>query len=211
MGSLGQTPTIIYGLAEPYLGPMRYVGKTTAPLHRRIEEHYRKARSGHKSHKSNWLRSVFANNQRPTIHVLQVTTAFEADFSEKKWIRFFQERGFDLTNHTRGGAGSLGRKHSEESKAKMSKTLKGRIINEEWRRKLALIWTGRKHKPETIEKMRATALLRWSDPAERARQSLRTIKRYDDPVERKKTSEAVIAGKAKAKKRKCRQTSLLSE
>lgn len=48
------------------------------------------------------------------------------------------------------------RSHTPESRAKMSKALKGRPKSEEWKNKMR----GRKHTPETIEKMRLAAFAR---------------------------------------------------
>ena len=56
-----------------------------------------------------------------------------------------------LTNITLGGEGAFGLKHSDESKLKMSKSLKGRIISEETKLKLSIIRKGKKQSKTWIE------------------------------------------------------------
>lgn len=49
---------------------------------------------------------------------------------------------------------------SAETKAKLSKAHKGKTLSVEHRRKIGLAGTGRRHSPETLEKMRILALAR---------------------------------------------------
>lgn len=56
-------------------------------------------------------------------------------------------------NMTRGGEGGNGSKRSEETKQKMSAAQKGRKLSEERRLLCGLANLGKKHTPETIQKM----------------------------------------------------------
>lgn len=60
---------------------------------------------------------------------------------ERKWIQYGRDAKWPLTNNTDGGDGVCG-------------------LPKETRRKMALVWTGRKHKPETIIKLCAARKLR---------------------------------------------------
>ena len=54
-------------------------------------------------------------------------------------------------NITKGGDGSVGYRHTEEHKARISSWTKGKKY-----------WLGRKHSPETIEKMRLARSKYWA-------------------------------------------------
>jgi len=67
------------------------------------------------------------------------------------WRRAF---GFNISKSA--DAPWRGRKHSTETRAKMSKTRQGRVVSEETKRKIAQSLSGRKRPTEVVEKMRAS-------------------------------------------------------
>jgi hypothetical protein len=54
------------------------------------------------------------------------STAAELADAERFWIVQFRALGFDLTNHTDGGDGQTGLKHTEETKARIAASVRGR-------------------------------------------------------------------------------------
>ncbi|MGL5074978.1 MAG: NUMOD3 domain-containing DNA-binding protein [Waterburya sp.] len=61
-----------------------------------------------------------------------------ANFLEVYFIAKYNKEGLELTNLTNGGEGASGCKRSEETKKKLSNSLKGRIITKEHRLKVGL-------------------------------------------------------------------------
>ena len=123
----------IYVLRDPTEYSIRYLGKTKCSLRKRLLEHLK---YNGKDHRSFWIQSLLKAGLEPVIE--QVDLCYEAEWreKEKRWIRQCKLMGFDLTNGTEGGDGCSGWKHTEESKANLSKALKGRVFTEEWKAKL---------------------------------------------------------------------------
>lgn len=197
------TLTQIYSLRDE-LGVTRYIGKTKQTLRNRFLSHIREARRGETSGKSKWIRSMIARGLQPRIDLIEMAEG-EGDSEERKWIADIRARGIHLFNFQDGGSRppslcvapfkgkklsddhkrklslahigvGVGRKVSEETRRKMSASMKGKM-SEERRLKLAQsnktrIWTpeqrakiaarnkrvmtGRKHSAETIQKMSAS-------------------------------------------------------
>lgn len=96
----------IYGLVDPRDGQLRYVGKTTRKLSRRLIEHLGK--STKKTHKSNWLAALAKLGLKPTLVEIQVVDIEVENQAETHWIAYFKSLGFRLTNGTVGGDGLVG-------------------------------------------------------------------------------------------------------
>lgn len=127
-----------------------YIGLTTKSLEQRKSEHIYKA---------------FNQNGNPVIHralrkygensftweVID-TAETQEELSEKEiyWIKFHESFGANGYNLTHGGEGSLGYKHTPESRAKMSISQKGRTHSDETKRKMGLTRKGSKHPLATI-------------------------------------------------------------
>ncbi len=145
------TTGVIYALAEPGTGAIRYCGKTMRPLRHRITRHLLDARFGYKSHLYYWIRSVQARGGTPSVIVCESIDISELtrdakivrlNEAEKRWIAQLRALGFNLTNATNGGDGggrkltvaekeklrvlSLGSKRSPESKKLMSESARRR-------------------------------------------------------------------------------------
>lgn len=67
-------------------------------------------------------------------------------------------------NISKNAGSALGVKHSEETRRKVSSALQGRPVSKERVAKLVAYWTGRKHRPESIEKMRQSKLGKLEPP-----------------------------------------------
>lgn len=68
-------------------------------------------------------------------------------------IKMFKDSGVRLYNHSEGGEGSSGYKHTEESKAKMSAAQKGIPKTEETKAAMSAVRTGKTHSEATKAKM----------------------------------------------------------
>lgn len=138
---------IVYGYADPRDGALRYVGKSSSGM-------TRPSQFGSHGHRcGNWIKSLAADGLKPKILVLDAlsleTSAEELNFAERSAIAKYRRIGCDLTNLTDGGDGPMrGRKHTAEARAAISaanrESMKGNTN-----------FLGRKHTPETIEKIRA--------------------------------------------------------
>lgn len=140
----------IYVLRDPTDYSIRYLGKTKCSLRKRLLEHLK---YNGKDHRSFWIQSLLNKDLEPIIE--QVDLCYEAEWREKerRWIRQCKLMGFDLTNGTEGGDGCSGWRHTEESKANLSKALKGRVFTEEWKTKISKKAKERCNNPEFKAKL----------------------------------------------------------
>lgn len=138
--------TFIYGLNDPETGECRYVGKADNP-HDRLFGSTGHLKSCHKKnhHCANWIKSLVARGLRPLLEILQEVPKTEWELWERVWIKASREIGMDLTNITAGGEG--GSQPGEEN------PMYGRKHSPETLEKMRAIKLGKKHSPKTINKM----------------------------------------------------------
>lgn len=126
--------TIIYCLVDPRNGEPRYVGKTVQELEVRVNCHMQDKSNCHRVH---WLNELKREGLKPDYFIIEeIEGAWPWQESERFWIGYFKRSGFKLTNNTSGGDGVPN-------------------LPPETRARMRLTWLGKKHKPETIEKLRA--------------------------------------------------------
>lgn len=115
--------TRIYHLRLPEQPP-RYVGKTIHPLDNRLARHFREA-VREKHHRAYWLAQLLRGGRASEVQI-ELIEEVEGDGceAERKWIKEYRDRGYDLVNNTDGGEGILGFTFSEESRQKMSRSQK---------------------------------------------------------------------------------------
>lgn len=173
----------IYKYYDPIRGEYIYIGKGTGF---RKKHHLRRSDKHPLTQRIAWIR---ANGAEPIIESTNVDSE-EIAISEE--IRLIAEIGRKdlgkgpLLNLTDGGDGKSGRKHSDETKKKISESLKGKcghplseehkkaisdahrgksvIVTDEIRRKISESKIGKKRKPfseETRARMRESSRLRW--------------------------------------------------
>jgi len=121
--------TYIYGLIEPTTNELRYIGKTV-DINRRYRRHINEVNL-HNSHKDRWIRKLLKNDSIPEIIIIDLVKTNEWQYWEIFYIEYFKFLGCNLTNGTKGGdepPSTKGRKHSENSRLKMSKSKKGKPI-----------------------------------------------------------------------------------
>lgn len=117
--------TYIYTLNDPNTKEVRYVGKTINKLSYRLNNHIKRAIKG-KTHKDKWICSLMKKGELPEIELIMET--YDWIQAEQDCIRLFKSIGARLCNHTMGGDGWPGCKHTDEFKEKMSKRLKDNPI-----------------------------------------------------------------------------------
>lgn len=108
----------IYLLIDPRTALVRYVGVTSGPLTRRLNDHVRTA-AGERTHRGYWINALTTAGYRPLIWPIEVTADRRR---ECFWIAHYRAAGCLLTNDTEGGDGGspmLGRHHSAETRARM--------------------------------------------------------------------------------------------
>lgn len=121
--------THIYMLIDPRDEMVRYVGKTNQDVKKRLSAHMGDKSNCHRVH---WLNTLKKLGLKPEIILLEsISGEWPWQESEKYWIKYFKDQGFNLTNNTSGGDGVPD-------------------LPQETRDKMRLTWLGRKHKPETI-------------------------------------------------------------
>lgn len=117
--------TKIYALCETN-GAVRYIGKTHQTLKHRLCGHLDEARKGAKNQRCQWVRMMLKWNKKPRIKLI-ATVEGDGNETERQWINFFLNEGFNLTNGTMGGDEPVvyqtrkrfQRKRYEEQKIKM--------------------------------------------------------------------------------------------
>lgn len=164
---------------------IRYVGRTFNPLYVRLSQHIYRAKKGDSNHKDNWIRQMMRSGYLPKIRLIEIVDESCHVQKEIEWITFFRNLKLRLVNQTNGGEGH---DQTEETKLKISSTLKGTKFSKErrirylnsWKNKkmsrkaidaARLVNTGRVHTPEQIEKIRQGSLGR--KHTEEAKEKLR--------------------------------------
>ncbi|GAC1700037.1 MAG: hypothetical protein NVS9B4_00670 [Candidatus Acidiferrum sp.] len=133
--------TTIYALHDPVTLELRYIGKTSGTLEKRLAAHLRDAQNTStlrcSTYRLTWLRSLSAP---PVIVPLLITShEFSVDM-ERAVIQHFRKLGYRLTNKTGGGEGKPGWVPPAEYREAMSSKL-----------------TGIKRSAETIDKCKIAA------------------------------------------------------
>ncbi len=148
----------IYALKDPRTDEIRYVGRTGRSTSWRLKKHLEEKKH---THKCRWVQGLKRKGLVPQLVVLEkCATREDADKAEKSWILSLLRSGFRLVNHRIGGEGAPeGYTHSEETRKKISTSLKG----------LPSPNCGRTHTPEARYNMSRAAKRRWEDEAYRKR------------------------------------------
>ena len=153
MPRIAAVPTVIYSLSDPRTSDTRYIGKTYIGLAGRLANHIAAAKRGKRTHSASWIRGLLRAGQQPIISCIEIVPAGD-DWAarESYWISVYRVLG-GLTNHTDGGEGWCGHRHSAESRAKISARHKGRAVSAETRAKLSASRMGAKLSPEHKAKL----------------------------------------------------------
>src|ERR1035437_1372698 len=117
----------IYSLIDPRTNLVRYVGQTVVKPEVRYSQHiYQwKRSSGKITHVNSWIKSLVLNGLKPVLEIVENNIPIEQlDSKEISYIQLYKSIGADLCNHSIGGAGTRGYKHSKQSIEKRKNTLK---------------------------------------------------------------------------------------
>ena len=141
----------IYGLKLKDSEDIKYIGYTSRLLEKRFHDHiFNTIRL--KTKNANWIKK-----HKDEIEIIliedNIPTHKDVCSMEIYYIKMYKELGYDLNNLTNGGDGVCGKPHTEETKSKISKANKGKIISEEQKRKLSNKQTGKKYSNEAKMKM----------------------------------------------------------
>ncbi len=121
----------IYALLDPTTNEIRYIGKSKN-IKRRYYEHTHN-KSGNCIYLKHWLATL---NEKPKLEIIELCDLTVINEKEKYWIKYYKDLGNKLTNLTDGGEGVYGYKRSDESKKRISESLKGHEVLPETRQKL---------------------------------------------------------------------------
>jgi len=101
----------IYVLIDPRNNEIKYVGQTIKNINIRLNEHILISKC--KSHKNaNWIKKLIYLNLKPIIKCIDIVPIEDLGFWEMFYIFKFKKEGIILNNHTLGGDGTLGYKHT---------------------------------------------------------------------------------------------------
>lgn len=149
-------PWVIYALADPQSGSVRYVGFTSQqPPERRYQAHLKETITK-RTHAGCWIKSLLNVGLVPSFHILERGAGPGWEDAEKRWITRFGGSGSrHLTNHRAGGQGNL-----LEGEA-------GEVVRERLRQ------AGKEHMsdPANRERLCEFNMKRMADPAARRRLS----------------------------------------
>ena len=154
--------TTIYALCDPVTDAIRYIGKTTMPLKLRLRGHLGEAKIG-RYYRAKWIRSL--RPAQPIMRALFVVPESYASDAEIRTISRLRALGYRLTNGTDGGEGQRGHSPSQETREKISASMRGRPKPLEQVAKRI----GQKRSAETRAKMRAAKIGKKLSAAHRAK------------------------------------------
>jgi hypothetical protein len=120
----------------------------------------------------------------------------DAPEAERLLIRGFRKEGARLVNGTDGGDGTVGRKHTPESRAKMSANQKGKRLGVpqslEHKTHVTATKIGKKRSAAARANMSLAQRRRYEDPAEHEKASAGQLRRYSRPEEHEKSKQAKL-------------------
>jgi hypothetical protein len=125
----------IYALKDPNTHKIRYIGSSNNP-NKRYKEHISDTKR-EKTKKSNWIKNLIKNNQKPILEILEKTSLNEFEGLEKKYIEEQIALGNKLLNFDISGKGNILKKTNKQRQNLTLKTghtvfqfdLNGNFIN----------------------------------------------------------------------------------
>lgn len=116
----------IYALLDPNTKGIRYIGKSIDYLER-YKEHLLPSNLKKPTHKVLWIKSLLNQNLKPDVIIIDTAASHEeANEKEISFIAHYKNLGIKLTNATLGGDGKFGVAIPEETKLKISQSMKGK-------------------------------------------------------------------------------------
>ena len=115
---------IIYTLSHPITKKVVYIGKTINTLETRLYGHVGDSKR-HNRKICKWISKLTSEGLIPLIEELDSSSEEDLARLEIFYIELFKAWGFDLKNHTEGGEGLIGFKHSDKTKKMKSLQVSG--------------------------------------------------------------------------------------
>ena len=119
-----KTRTSIYVLKDPNTSEIRYVGKTSKNLNRRLQQHMHESNSEKRNRRKNWIAKIIRGGKIPLIEEIDHCVWEDSQEKEIYWIKYYRDLGLDLVNSTDGGEGNLGFIKTEETVNKLKESLR---------------------------------------------------------------------------------------
>lgn len=163
----------IYCLASSEnIDEIRYVGKTTQALNRRLSGHICDAKKSKlnnytKNHNYNWINSVLEKDCEVIISELDSITIDDDEnweWLESYWINQMKTWGFNITNLTSGGDGNKNQHFTKETIEKRAMKIRGIPRDEETKRKISNSHKGKIKSEAHIEHIRETIVKKQGKP-----------------------------------------------
>ena len=150
----------IYGLIDPRNNNLRYVGFTQQVVKNRANQHFKPAKLKVNNRKNNWIKSVKSDGLTPQFLTLEsYEEKNEALQAEIDLIAYFKYIGCDLTNVTSGGDEGAKYVRTDEVKAKISKSSKGRKHTQVTKNKISSSLQGLKRNHSTEHRLKISKSL----------------------------------------------------
>ena len=148
---------VIYKLTFP--NGKIYIGKTVRPLKVRLQQHANCAKNATPRFR---VHQAWKKYGPPMAQVLVIVDIATLDVIESRAIKVFQSFGAHGYNMTPGGETSamLGKKHSVETRNKMSGKKCSDVVKQQRSSRLRASWGD----PEYAKKMREMSLANWRNP-----------------------------------------------
>jgi hypothetical protein len=138
--------TVIYGLADPFTGHLRYIGKTATTFRRRFDAHLGDARRGVRRPCADWIGALLRKGSQPEMFEIEACPpGYDWEEAEQFWIAYFRSIGCNLLNLAIGGGGALGWQAPPDTKKRMSAARMGKRMSEETKQKIGAANSGRPH------------------------------------------------------------------
>lgn len=119
----------IYALIDPISCKIRYIGRTTQSLNKRLSGHISKSKLK-KTHKDCWILFLLNKNLIPKIKEIKVVEGWSYSHKiERNYINIALKYNFNLTNCDDRGEGCKNKIISNSQKIKISTTLKFKYAN----------------------------------------------------------------------------------
>ena len=125
----------IYGLKLKDSEDIKYIGYTGKTIEQRFSEHLKTTIKG--NYKNGYWLKKYKENIEIFLIEDKISSYDEACIKEISYIKLYRELGYDLNNTTDGGEGCHGLKHSEETKERIKEKIKGRKHSKESKDKMS--------------------------------------------------------------------------
>ena len=113
----------IYGISDPLVGKIRYIGRSINSQ-ARLNQHMADARRGKKTALCDWIRKLLAAGRTPEVMGIARTDEANWHCTERAFIVTYRRAGIPLLNHAIGGRGAVQERLSIEHRAAISRGLK---------------------------------------------------------------------------------------